>query len=133
MLASLQGGLTFQKGLGLIHSLSHPLGALPGKSLHHGTLNAIFLPHVLRFNATACPERMDRMAAAMEVGDGRSLPAVFERLCRDIGLPGRLSELGVTESDLERIPVMAMADHSTPTNPREVTVEECRNLLRVCL
>ena len=133
MLASLQGGLTFQKGLGLVHSLSHPLGALPEKSLHHGTLNAIFLPHVLRFNAQACPVRLDRMAAAMGVGEGRNLPAVFERLSRDIGLPERLSDLGVTDADLERIPDMAMADHSTPTNPREVTADECRNLLRICL
>ena len=133
MMASLQGGLTFQKGLGLIHSLSHPLGALPEKSLHHGTLNAVFLPHVLRFNADACPVKCDQMAAAMGVGEGRSLPAVFERLSRDIGLPARLSDLGVTESDLDRIPGLAMADHSTPTNPREVTVDECRNILRVSL
>ncbi|MBC8288705.1 MAG: iron-containing alcohol dehydrogenase, partial [Planctomycetes bacterium] len=79
MMASLQGGLTFQKGLGMIHSLSHPLGALPDKPLHHGTLNAIFLPHVLRFNADACPEKLDRMAEAMKCGEGRNLPAVFER------------------------------------------------------
>lgn len=133
MIASLEGGLTFQKGLGMIHSLSHPLGALPGKPLHHGTLNAIFLPHVLRFNAGTCPEKLDRMAEAMRSGDGRTLPAVFERLTRDIGLPQRLSDLGVTESDLEGIPRLAMADHSTPSNPREMTLDDCRTLLQQSL
>lgn len=133
MMASLQGGLTFQKGLGMIHSLSHPLGALPDKPLHHGTLNAIFLPHVLRYNAKACPEKLDRMADAMQCGEGRELPTVFERLISDIGLPQRLSELGVTESDLESIPKLAMADHSTPTNPRTMTIEDCHILLRVSM
>lgn len=133
MMASLQGGLTFQKGLGMIHSLSHPLGALPDRPLHHGTLNAIFLPHVLRFNREACPEKFDRMAATMKCGEGRNLPSVFERLISDIGMPMRLSELGVTAEDLDRIPALAMADHSTPTNPREMTVEDCRNVLRLSL
>jgi alcohol dehydrogenase class IV len=133
MMASLQGGLTFQKGLGMIHSLSHPLGALPGKPLHHGTLNAIFLPHVLRFNAEACPEKLDRMADAMKSGEGRNLPAAFERLIADIGLPSRLSELGVTEADMEGIPQLAMADHSTPSNPREMTLDDCRNVLRLSM
>ena len=133
MMASLQGGLTFQKGLGMIHSLSHPLGALPGKPLHHGTLNAIFLPHVLRYNAEACPGKLDRMADAMKCGAGRDLPTVFERLISDIGLPQRLSELGVTETDLESIPQLAMADHSTPTNPRAMTIEDCHILLRLSM
>jgi len=133
MMASLQGGLTFQKGLGMIHSLSHPLGALPENPLHHGTLNAIFLPHVLRFNSEECPWKLDRMAAAMNCGEGRDLPAVFERLIQDIGLPTRLSELGVTETDLAGIPELAMADHSTPTNPRAMTVEDCRNVLRLSM
>ena len=73
MMAALQGGLTFQKGLGLVHSLSHPLGAVPGKRLHHGTLNAIFLPHVLRFNLDACPAKMDSLARA--AGGSRREPA----------------------------------------------------------
>ena len=117
----------------MIHSLSHPLGALPDKPLHHGTLNAIFLPHVLQFNAEACPKKLDRMAEAMKCGEGQHLPAVFERLIRDIGLPQKLSDLGVTEADLEGIPRLAMADHSTPSNPREMTLEDCRNILRISL
>src|SRR5208283_4243445 len=61
MLCSLQGGLAFQKGLGAVHSLSHPLGALSAKRLHHGTLNALFLPIVLRFNAGFCADKFVRM------------------------------------------------------------------------
>jgi alcohol dehydrogenase class IV len=128
MMAALQGGLTFQKGLGMIHSLSHPMGAIPGKRLHHGTLNAIFLPNVLRYNAEACPRKMQRMAEVMHVS-ATHLPEVFERLNSDIGLPARLSALGVTKTDLADIPRLAMQDHSTPTNPRAMTLEDCERVL----
>ncbi|MDA1179443.1 MAG: iron-containing alcohol dehydrogenase, partial [Planctomycetota bacterium] len=74
MMASLQGGLTFQKGLGMIHSLSHPLGAVPRKQLHHGTLNAIFLPHVLRYNAKAAAEKMQRIAHGVGLRTADELP-----------------------------------------------------------
>ena len=59
MMCALQGGLAFQKGLGAVHSLSHPLGSLD-RSLHHGTLNGLFLPAVLRFNADFCREKIQR-------------------------------------------------------------------------
>jgi hypothetical protein len=62
MMCSLQGGLAFQKSLGAVHSLSHPLGALIDRKLHHGTLNAIFLPIVLRFNFDHCKEKMQTIA-----------------------------------------------------------------------
>jgi 4-hydroxybutyrate dehydrogenase len=132
MMAALQGGLTFQKGLGMIHSLSHPMGAIPGRRLHHGTLNAIFLPHVLRFNASACPEKMQRMAEVLNVSSTH-LPEVFERLNSDTSLPSKLSEIGVTTDDLTEIPQLAMQDHSTPTNPRAMTIEDCEQLLRESL
>lgn len=133
MMASLQGGLTFQKGLGMIHSLSHPLGALTDKRLHHGTLNAIFLPHVLRYNAAACGEKLQRMAEAMGISNGLALPEVFERLSSDVGLPATLSELNVTDADFEGIPEAAMQDHSTPCNPRRMTAEDCQTVLRAAL
>ena len=65
MMGALEGGLTFQKGLGAVHALSHALGGLKEPSLHHGTLNAILLPPVLRFNAPAVGDKMDRLKAAM--------------------------------------------------------------------
>lgn len=132
MMASTQGALAFQKGLGMIHSLSHPLGALE-KRLHHGTLNAIFLPHVLRFNAEACPEKMNRMAAATGAADGEELAQFFKQLSIDIGLPTRLSELGVTSEDLAPMAEPAVADHSTATNPREFGIDDAREMLELAM
>ena len=77
LMAALEGGLSFQKGLGFVHSLSHPLGGLKGKRLHHGTLNAIFLPHVLRFNMEGCRDKLERMARAMGVATCMQLPETF--------------------------------------------------------
>ncbi|MCH2374229.1 MAG: iron-containing alcohol dehydrogenase [Planctomycetes bacterium] len=131
MMAALQGGLTFQKGLGLIHSLSHPLGALTHHRLHHGALNAIYLPHVLRFNAEACPEKMRRMAQAVGTDEnGEALAKAFEKLHAEIGLPVRLRDLGVTADDLQGIPQAAVEDHSTPTNPRQVDVANAKTVLQ---
>lgn len=130
LMAALQGGLTFQKGLGLIHSLSHPLGALKHRRLHHGMLNAVFLPHVLRFNADACAEKMCRMAEVTGVGaDVESLIRACDELNEAIGLPTRLRDMGVTQQDFEGIPAAAVADHSTPTNPRTVTQDHCQVML----
>lgn len=128
MMAALQGGLTFQKGLGLVHSLSHPLGALTERSPHHGTLNAIFLPHVLRFNMTVCHDKMGRMATAAGLDSGDQLPEMFENLTDEIGLPRQLRELGLTVEDLEPMSERAHADHCTATNPAPATVEDCRVL-----
>lgn len=128
MMAALQGGLTFQKGLGLVHSLSHPLGGLQGKRLHHGTLNAIFLPHVLRFNMEACPVKMDHMARAVGASTRSDLPALFESLTAEIGLPTRLRDLDVPREELARLPDFALQDHCSLTNPSPVTLEACKQL-----
>ena len=131
MMAALQGALAFQKGLGLIHSLSHPLGAIGDRRLHHGTLNAVFLPHVLRFNATSCPEKIQRMAAAIGVSGGvEELAEAFVRLNLRIGMPANLREMGLTEANFENIVEAAIEDHSTPSNPRELTIENCREVLQ---
>lgn len=133
MLASVEAGLSFQKGLGAVHSLSHPLGALTGKRLHHGTLNAVFLPHVLRFNAAACPEKLDQLAAKIGLRSGLDLPDALTVFNREIGLPARLSEMGVAQSDLEALPEKALRDHCTPTNPAPLSVESCRALYQAAL
>lgn len=131
MMAALQGALAFQKGLGLIHSLSHPLGAIGDRRLHHGTLNAVFLPHVLRFNASSCPEKIQRMAAAIGVSGGvEELAEAFVRLNLRIGMPASLREMGLTEANFENIVEAAIEDHSTPSNPRELTIENCREVLQ---
>ncbi len=129
MMAALQGGLTFQKGLGLIHSLSHPLGALAGKSLHHGTLNAIFLPHVLRFNREACPGKLERLASAIGMDRPDGLADAFDELRERIGLPGTLRDLGLTKEDLASVIPDAIADHSSATNPAPVDAVACAAVL----
>ncbi len=131
MMASMQGALAFQKGLGMIHSLSHPLGAIP-KRLHHGTLNSIFLPHVLRFNAASCPQAMERMAAVVGCTAGE-LPDWFHKLALDIGLPDNLSVLGLERQDLAPLAEAAFADHSTATNPAPLTADDCAAMYSAAL
>ncbi|MBM79311.1 MAG: 4-hydroxybutyrate dehydrogenase [Planctomycetaceae bacterium] len=133
MLAAMQGALAFQKGLGLIHSLSHPMGALPHRSLHHGELNGVFMPHVLRFNAQSCPDKMAGIANAVGAASSEDLPQFFTEFQQVIALPISLSEMGVEPVDLETIPPLAIADHSTPSNPRKAIESDCREILQAAL
>jgi len=128
MLCALEGGLTFQKGLGAVHSLSHPLGSLSGKRLHHGTLNAIFLPHVLRFNYDFCRDKLDRIAHLLGFGRSTDLPDGLEALNRRLSLPTTLSSLSVTRQDLEPLVSKALKDHCTATNPRPLNEDSIRDL-----
>lgn len=122
MLASMQGALAFQKGLGAVHALSHPLGGLPEPLLHHGTLNAVLLPAVLRFNAPAVPDRMARLGAVLGVaGDGPSVAAAIAALTARIGLPTTLAAMGVPAAILPAIAAAALRDHHHQTNPRTAT------------
>ncbi|MDP6544535.1 MAG: iron-containing alcohol dehydrogenase [Phycisphaerae bacterium] len=133
LMCALQGGLGFQKGLGLIHSLSHPLGALEDKLLHHGQLNAIFLPHVLEFNMDACPEKMDAMARIMGAETRDELPGACRQLIGDLGLPASLGELGLTEDDVTPLSAAAFADHSTAPNPKDATEADCLALFKAAI
>jgi alcohol dehydrogenase class IV len=134
LMASLQGALAFQKGLGLIHSLSHPLGALSEPRLHHGTLNAVFLPHVIRYNADACPDKIVAMAGAMGVGATADAVAnAFAKLTDALGLPATLGAMGVTAEHLDGISEAALADHSTPSNPRTMDLKGCREVLEASM
>ncbi|BEU25725.1 iron-containing alcohol dehydrogenase [Paraburkholderia caribensis] len=121
MSASLQGALAFQKGLGCVHSLSHSLGGINPK-LHHGTLNAIFLPAVIRFNRDAQTvvdeEKISRLAKAMGLTDDSSVEAQIAAQTEALGLPTRLSQLGVTQALFPKIIDGALADHSHKTNPQ---------------
>jgi alcohol dehydrogenase class IV len=130
MMAATMGGLTFQKGLGAVHQISHPLGGLKGVRLHHGTLNAALLPHVLRFNAPACADKMEVMAHVIGCGGGRNLPYYFEHLSRAAGLPGRLGEMGVTLEQCLSVLDGVMRDHCAATNPRPVARGDAEALLR---
>ena len=136
MSASMQGALAFQKGLGCVHSLSHSLGGVNPR-LHHGTLNAVFLPAVVRFNATAPSMqqelRLQRMAHAMGLprcdGAGNEIAAAIRDMNARLGLPSGLRALGVDEALFERVIDGAMADHCHKTNPRIATRAEYREML----
>ena len=129
MMGALEGGLTFQKGLGAVHGLSHALGSLKEPSLHHGTLNAVPLPSVLRFNASHVGDKYERLALAMGLGAGTDLAAFIEDLNARIGLPGSLREMGVPSSCLPEMALNAERDHSTATNPRPTTAADYAALL----
>jgi len=132
MSTSVQGAMAFQKGLGCVHSLSHSLG---GKNprLHHGTLNAVFLPAVVRFNASAATvvneHRLDRMARAMGLASGGDIPEAIKAMNARLGLPSGLTEMQVPADWFDRIIDGALADHCHKTNPRIASADEYRLLL----
>ncbi|NRF69799.1 iron-containing alcohol dehydrogenase [Aquincola sp. S2] len=140
MSASMQGALAFQKGLGCVHSLSHSLGGVNPK-LHHGTLNAVFLPAVVRFNAAAesiqRERRLQRIAQAIGLGrcdeHGSEVADAIRDLNERLGLPAGLAAMGVTPELFERIIDGAMADHCHKTNPRIATRDDYRQMLQASL
>ena len=133
MSTSVQGALAFQKGLGAVHSLSHSLGGINPK-LHHGTLNAMFLPAVIRFNAQADSmvkeRRLARIATAVGVASGDELPGAIKALNQRLGLPTGLAQLGVQAEWFDRITEGALADHCHKTNPRIASADDYRSMLR---
>lgn len=118
MMASTEGAMAFVKGLGAVHAMSHAAGRLPELKLHHGTLNAVILPTILRFNAGTAPEKYERLAEAMALPSGADLADAVAGRNRALGLPGGLAEMGVTESMIADLVPHAVADLSTRTNPR---------------
>lgn len=133
MMASLQGGLAFQKGLGAVHAMSHPLGALRSPTIHHGTANAILLPAVLRYNEPACTGKYTRMRAVLGLAPDADLANFFEALTRQIGLPTRLSAVGVHRDLLPQLAESAAQDFSSRTNPRPVDARAYERLYRESL
>jgi len=136
MSASMQGAMAFQKGLGCVHSLSHSLGGVDPR-LHHGTLNAMFLPAVVRFNAQAPAvqkdRRLDRMAHAMGLRSGGDIPDAIRDMSARLGLPAGLAAMGVERASFDKIIDGAMADHCHKTNPREASREDYREMLEASM
>ena len=136
MSASMQGALAFQKGLGCVHSLSHSLGGVNPR-LHHGTLNAIFLPAVVLFNAPAGSmqqaHRLQRMAQAIGLAGcdaaGQALADAIRALNARLGLPSGLAAMGLTPDLFEQVIDGAMADHCHKTGPRLATRDDYRAML----
>lgn len=130
MMGALEGGLTFQKGLGAIHSLSHALGGLKSPSLHHGTLNAILLPPVLRRNRPACGQKIEYLERLLDVPAGSDLAGQIARLNERVGIPAGLATMGVREDVIDWVVERAQADHSHATNPFPMTAEDYRAVLQ---
>jgi 4-hydroxybutyrate dehydrogenase len=132
MSASMQGALAFQKGLGCVHSLSHSLGGVNPK-LHHGTLNAMFLPAVIRFNAEAesvkRERKIERLAGTMGLAGAQDVAPALKAMNARLNLPAGLRPMGVTEDLFPKIIEGALADHTHKTNPREASAKDYEAML----
>ena len=128
MIASLMGAVAFQKGLGVVHSLAHPLSSL--LDTHHGLANAVNLPYGMRFNAPRLEEQFRRMARAMELTNetGEAVVNHLFELNKQLGLPTKLSDIGVTAAHIETLSELAFADFCHPNNPKPVTKENFKQL-----
>ena len=136
MSASMQGAMAFQKGLGCVHSLSHSLGGVDPR-LHHGTLNAMFLPAVVRFNASAesvqKENRMARMAYAMGLNSASDIADAIKDMNARLGLPTGLGAMNVSSSQFDQIIAGALADHCHKMNPRLASADDYREMLEQAL
>lgn len=133
-------GMAFSNvGLGLVHGMAHPLGSL--FDIPHGVANAVLLPTVMEFNKPCCVEKYGKIAEAMGVNisgmtpDEAAQAAVdaVKALSARVGIPARLSDLGIKEADVEPLSLQAIEDVCTPGNPREVALDDIRALYRSLL
>jgi 4-hydroxybutyrate dehydrogenase len=128
MMAALEGALAFVKGLGATHSMSHAAGRIESLKLHHGTLNAVVLPAVLRFNAAHVEEKLQRIALAMGLRDGDEVASAIEALNARLGLPATLGAMGITRDLIDEMTTHACDDLSTLTNPVRPSADDYRTL-----
>jgi len=127
LVAAAAGATAFQKGLGAIHALSHPVGAL--YDTHHGLTNAVFMPYVLDFNREALWDKFDRLAGWLGIEGGFSGVLDFVlRLRRDLGIPHTLDRIGVDDSRFAEMAEMAVVDPTAGGNPRPLTSADALDL-----
>mgnify|MGYP001424742161 CR=1 FL=1 len=129
MVAATMGAAAFQKGLGVIHSLAHPLGAI--YDTHHGLLNAILMPYALDFNRSAIGEKMRRLAGYLDLEqqDTDGVIAWVKALCHDIGMPATLGEVGIGTDKADVIVAAALVDPTAPTNAIPLEAGPVKKLL----
>jgi len=132
MSAAAMGAVAFQKGLGAIHALSHPVGAAYGT--HHGTTNAVVMQAVLRFNRPAIEGRIERLAAYLGVDGGfDAFCAMADGLRESLGIPARLGELGVETGAIPGLAAKAVEDPSVGGNPVPLDLESLTRLYEDCI
>jgi alcohol dehydrogenase class IV len=129
MMASSEGAMAFQKGLGAVHSMSHACGRIKELKLHHGTLNAVILPSVLRFNKDHVGDKYALLREAMGLGTNADLADEITKLNQRIGLPANLGEMGIT-METPGIIENSVADICSFTNPRPVSPESYEELFK---
>jgi alcohol dehydrogenase class IV len=133
LLASLMGAVAFQKGLGIVHSLAHPMSSL--LDTHHGLANAVNLPYGMEFNYKGFENRFDKMGVALGLGSNSAakvIPYLFE-LNNELGLPTRLRDIGVEESHVETLSKLAIEDFCYPSNPKPVVKADFEAIYRKAL
>ena len=131
MSAAAMGATAFQKGLGAIHAMSHPVGAV--FNTHHGTTNAVCMPAVLAFNADTIRDRFDKAAAYLGIDGGFDGFCEFVQQFNDsFAIPRTLTEMGVSADRLDDLVAMALEDPSCGGNPVELTADGLRGLFRAC-
>jgi 4-hydroxybutyrate dehydrogenase len=131
MSAAAMGSTAFQKGLGAIHALSHPIGAV--HNTHHGTTNAVVMQPVLQFNRPAVEDRLEMAANYLGISGGfDGFYAYVGELNSELGIPKNLTELGVENPDLDKLTKSALQDPSTGGNPIEMTYDNTLDLLKSC-
>lgn len=133
MIASLMGAVAFQKGLGVVHSLAHPLSSL--LDTHHGLANAVNLPYGMQFNIKGFEDKFKRIARTMELQEETPEAVVRHlfQLNERLHLPLKLRDIGVREEHLQTLSELAIADFCHPNNPKPVTLEDFRNLYQEAL
>ncbi len=133
MLGSLMGAVAFQKGLGVVHSLAHPLSTL--LDMHHGLANALMIPYGMGFNIEGQETRFEALAHALglKTHTGQAVVDHLFALNDQIGIPRKLSSQGVKEEHLEQLADLAFADFCHPNNPKPVTREDFLKLYKQAL
>ncbi len=132
MSAAAMGAVAFQKGLGAIHSLSHPVGAI--YNTHHGMTNAVVMPPVLRFNRPAIEEKIARAAAYLGISGG--FDGFYDyvlQLREELGVPDKLAPLGVGTDRIDEMAEMAIVDPTAGGNPVELTLDAAKKLFAECI
>ena len=133
LLASLMGAVAFQKGLGIVHSLAHPMSSL--LDTHHGLANAVNLPYGMEFNYKGFENRFYKMGVALGLGSNSAakvIPYLFE-LNNELGLPTKLRDIGVEESHVEKLSQLAIEDFCHPSNPKPVAKADFEAVYRKAL